>query len=224
MAESTTGYPLSTMAALFVTTEIAVQELVRDRIIPKPENGRYDLVACVKNYIVHLRDSQNKKPQQHDIAAHLAMSERNLSDVLRSLDIDWRTTPLDEIRTAYIKDLREKAAGRGGDHQIEATLARTRKDNRQADLYEMTIDEKASRLVPVDLVEQFIASQIISARTVFENLPERFAQELRALHGVAIDERYFRDQIYGALAQLSEFDITDIQATDSPLNDELATD
>lgn len=47
-------------------------------------------------------------PSQREIAQHLAMSERNCRDALKSLSIDWTEAILDEIRTVYIRDLRDK--------------------------------------------------------------------------------------------------------------------
>ncbi|SDR38632.1 hypothetical protein SAMN04490186_5887 [Pseudomonas grimontii] len=53
-------------------------------------------------------------PTQLEIAEHLDMSERAARDVLKRLNLDWQAVSLADIRTAYIRDLREKAAGRGG--------------------------------------------------------------------------------------------------------------
>lgn len=50
---------------------------------------------------------------QREVADHLDMSERNARDVLKALDLDWQTASLDEIRTAYIRDLRGKPLGAG---------------------------------------------------------------------------------------------------------------
>lgn len=64
-------------------------------------------------------------PTQAAIADHLDMSERNAREMLKALCIDWRETSLDDIRELYIRDMREKAAGRGGDAAGALTLART---------------------------------------------------------------------------------------------------
>ena len=48
--------PVATLAKLFNLTERRVQQLVREGILPKPEKGRYDLIACVQAYIKYLQD------------------------------------------------------------------------------------------------------------------------------------------------------------------------
>ncbi|WVM88953.1 hypothetical protein UMZ34_24140 [Halopseudomonas pachastrellae] len=61
---------------------------------------------------------------QEQVAQHLDMSVRNCREVLKTLGIDWANSTLDEIRTAYIRDLREKAAGRGGSQVEQLNSAR----------------------------------------------------------------------------------------------------
>ena len=151
-----------------------------------------------------------------EVAKHLAMSEQNLSDVLKRLGIDWRTTSLDEIRVAYIKLLRESAAGRGSQEQVNSAIARTRKDNMAAELMEMQIAEKAGKLIPVDKIEPFITSLIIAARQQFISFPKKWVQELKAINGVDIDELYFETDINDALNQLSDSDIFSDDEDDTP--------
>ena len=158
---------------------------------------------------------------QNEIARHLDMSSANLRNVLNSLKINWENTTLDEIRVAYIRDLREKAAGRGGEHQIESTLALTRKNNNQADLYELQIKEKSGELIPVNLIEPFISSQIIAARQAFEILPSRWNKEIKSLHGIEVSVDYFMDEINGALNQLSEFDLSDVSKDEAEIISEV---
>lgn len=59
------------------------------------------------------------------IAAHLDMSERNLRDVLKKIELDHRKVTITQIRVAYIRYIRNQAAGRGGDEQQSLTKART---------------------------------------------------------------------------------------------------
>ena len=218
MAEQPKGYPLTTMAALFATNEVEIQRLANNSIIPKPSNGLYDLAACVRSYIIHLRDKPSQLSKA-EIAAHLDMSERNLTDVLRGLNLDYKIHDVEEIRAAYIRDLREKAAGRGGDHQIESTLARTRKDTAQATLYEIQIEEKAGQLIPVAKIEPFITSSIVAARQYILSLPRKWSQELKALNGLDIEESYFEYDLTDALNQLSEFDPTNADSDDETRNE-----
>lgn len=104
-----------------------LQKLVADGVIHK-SNGKFHPVQLVHSYVNHIRDEIVRKmenPTQVEIAKHLSMSERNLRDVLRRLSLDHRTSTLDEIREEYLRDIRETAAGRGGDEQQSLTKART---------------------------------------------------------------------------------------------------
>lgn len=208
MAESK-GYPLTTIAGIFNTTEVEVQRLADDGIIPRPVNGQYDLVACVRSYITYLREPQFLS--KNELAKRMDLSERTVSDVLRDLALDFRTTPYTTIIIAYIRKLREAAAGRNtSDHQIDAAIARTRKDNMAADMIEMQMKERAGELIPVSKVEPFITSLIIAARQQLINLPRKWDHEIQA--GVTPDEQYFESDIHDALNQLS---ITDVFSDES---------
>jgi hypothetical protein len=85
---------------------------------------------------------------QAEAANHLDMSERNLRDVLKGLEIQW-PADIEQIRVAYIQDLRAKAAGRGGDQQAILTMAKIRETNANADLKELQSQEKSGVLVDV---------------------------------------------------------------------------
>ena len=114
-------------AARFVgITPKELQKLASNGEIQR-QNGKFHPVALVRGFVEHIRNDAKRKyeqPTQVEIARHLDMSERNLRELLRKLGIDHTTTTLDKIRTAYIQDLREKAAGRGGDDQANLTKQR----------------------------------------------------------------------------------------------------
>src|SRR4029077_9353957 len=48
--------PVTTLARLFNLTERRLQQMAHDGIIPKPQKGRYDLIACVQAYIKYLQE------------------------------------------------------------------------------------------------------------------------------------------------------------------------
>ena len=66
---STPTYPVSTIAKLFNLTERRVQQLASEGVIPKPERGKYDLVASVRGYIAYLQDRAFGKEITH-VDAH----------------------------------------------------------------------------------------------------------------------------------------------------------
>ena len=85
---------------------------------------------------------------QEQVAQHLDMSVRNCREVLKTLGIDWADSTLDEIRTAYIRDLREKAAGRGGSQVEQLNSARIEESTVKAANGRLAYHEKLGTLVP----------------------------------------------------------------------------
>ena len=121
-------------------------------------------------------------PSQKEIAQHLDMSERNCRDVLKSLELDWTVSTLDQIRTAYIRDLREKAAGRGGSQVELLNAARIEESTVKSANGRLAYHEKLGTLVPTALNEW--AS---FANREDQGGFEKLAQELEASLKVSID-------------------------------------
>lgn len=142
-------------------------------------------------------------PTQRDIAKHLDLSERRVRDVMYQLGVDWKKASMDEIREAYIRDLRDKAGGRGGDDHAALTKARTRDHEYAAELKFLQIKERAGELVPVDEVEPRLLAMVTAARTELLTLPASLSQEMRALHGVEVDPAIIEDRINDALTHLA---------------------
>jgi len=98
----------------------------------KRQNGKYHPVQLFRDYIAYIKKDKLRTPTQVEIAMHLDMSERNVRDVLAGIGDKthragdwWKQSTIDEIQLLYIRDLREKAAGRGGESQSELARART---------------------------------------------------------------------------------------------------
>jgi len=49
-------YPASTLAKLFNLSERRIRQLAQAQIIPKKQNGKYDLVGSVQGYLRYLQD------------------------------------------------------------------------------------------------------------------------------------------------------------------------
>lgn len=120
-------------AALLQLAPDQLGRLVSSGVVRRASPGKYIPAQIIRDYIAHLHaepDRIERQPTQQEIAAHLDMSERNLRDVLQALDLDHKQVPMSEIRLAYIRRLREQAAGRMGDSggldlvQERAALAR----------------------------------------------------------------------------------------------------
>ena len=126
-------------------------------------------------------------PSQIEIAQHLDMSERNCRDVLKSLAIDWTVASLDEIRTAYIRDLREKAAGRGGSQVERLNTARIEESTVKSANGRLAYHEKLGTLVPTADAAFALTEWANFANREYQGGFEKLAQELEALLKVSID-------------------------------------
>jgi hypothetical protein len=126
-------------------------------------------------------------PSQREIAQHLDMSERNCRDVLKSLAIDWTAATLDEIRTAYIRDLREKAAGRGGSQVELLNAARIEESTVKAANGRLAYHEKLGTLVPTADATFALSDWASFANREYQSGFEKLIQELENGLKVSID-------------------------------------
>lgn len=126
-------------------------------------------------------------PSQKEIAQHLDMSERNCRDVLKALDIDWAVSSLDEIRTAYIRDLREKAAGRGGSQVELLNAARIEESTVKSANGRLAYHEKLGTLVPTADAAFVLNEWASFANREYQGGFEKLVQELEATLKVSID-------------------------------------
>nr|VFJ91465.1 MAG: hypothetical protein BECKH772A_GA0070896_100325 [Candidatus Kentron sp. H]VFJ92612.1 MAG: hypothetical protein BECKH772B_GA0070898_1003130 [Candidatus Kentron sp. H]VFJ99333.1 MAG: hypothetical protein BECKH772C_GA0070978_100316 [Candidatus Kentron sp. H] len=118
-------------------------------------------------------------PTQVEIGNHLDLSDRSVREILPKLGIDHRQSNLSTIRIAYIRDLRETAAGRGGDEQVNLTLQRTRQAEADANLKQLELFARAQRLVSIDELEPKLAHWASMARNEVGNLSALRAQAER---------------------------------------------
>ncbi len=154
-----------------------------------------------------------------EIGDHLDMSERNAGTICSNLGIKPSNTSLEDVRVAYIRDIRSKAAGRGGDAQEELTQSRIRETNANADLKHLMIAEKAGVLVPVADIEPRLVSMVTAARQELLTLPHKIATDIKALHNIEIDESLIVDRVHDSLKHLA----TRLQEDDEPDDDEGVT-
>jgi hypothetical protein len=126
-------------------------------------------------------------PTQHEIAEHLDMSERNARDVLKGLTLDWQTASMDEIRTAYIRDLRAKAAGRGGSQLEELNRARIDDLQQKSANGRLVYYEKLRSLIPSGEAERALSDWASFANREYLGGLERIIQEIENVQKLTVD-------------------------------------
>lgn len=124
---------------------------------------------------------------QREVADHLDMSERNARDVLKALDLDWQTASLDEIRTAYIRDLRGKAAGRGGSQLEQLNRARIDDLQQKSANGRLAYHEKLRSLIPASEAERVLSDWASFANREYLGGLERIIQEIENVQKLTVD-------------------------------------
>ena len=186
-------------------TKDELKQLSAAGVVIKTGADKYNLFGSVRGYIEHLREQNKKAPTQVEIASHLDMSERNARDVLTALQIDWRESTITKIRIAYIRDLREKAAGRGGEDQEILTRARFRDANASAQLKELQFHKEVGDLVPVSEIEPMLESWAVTARSETTHAVEKIIAAIQSQHGIEVEQDLIDEQLGAAFTAIADY-------------------
>lgn len=145
-------------------------------------------------------------PNQQQIADHLGMSQQAVSKILSKMKIDWQHMSIDQIRVAYIKRLREVAAGNGdGSGPNKLMLARVTKETAEAKLAVLKLKKEEGELV--DRSQLFPELQIIfaSMKTKLLALPDQIKSELDAIHGINVDREWLQEIVENVLTDYVKY-------------------
>ena len=145
---------------------------------------------------------------QTDIATHLDLSDRSVRELL-----DKGVLPnarrgalnLDQCRVAYIRHLREMAAGRGtGPSADDLTAERARLAREQADHYALKNAALRLELLPRADITRAVSAAFQIVRDRLTSLPVRLAGPLARLSEPADVRVRLADAVNGVLVELSE--------------------
>lgn len=161
--------------------------------------GKYVPAQILRDYLAYLHaepERRERSPTQQEIAEHLDMSERNLRDVLQVVGLDHKQASMGAVRIAYIRRLREQAAGRAGDSadgldlpQERAALARAQREGIEI---KNAVLRKEYAAISVLAAVLATASQAVVER--FEQLPGALKRTCPDLPEAA------RDQVMSTIA------------------------
>ncbi|GGA80717.1 hypothetical protein GCM10011369_23340 [Neiella marina] len=125
---------------------------------------------------------------QVEIAKHLDLSDRQLRDVLKRLGLDHKSDSLEAIRLAYIRDLREKAAGRTPTetrHRLDE--AKTREALASAQMKELDLYKEHKLILDLEQVREAMEQWVTVAKSEYENSVEKIIALIEDQQGVSID-------------------------------------
>lgn len=189
------------IARLLKITPKEVGKLVSAGVIPRSGRDKYVLVAVVHAYIDYLRDGASGAAlTQKDIASYLDISERRLRDLLSELHLDHRTDSVDDIRVAYIRKLRDEAAGRG-DKGLAAI--RERKERAQAMREEFELSKDYKLIVPTEFVGPDLISLIKEIQTQVMEAGNITLQSIESEHSVQINDDLVFEPLRTALGNIA---------------------
>lgn len=124
---------------------------------------------------------------QQDVADHIDLSRQQAAAWLERLGINWRVAALDEIRVAYIRELREQAAGRAAVGDLDLATERARLAKEQADKVAMQNAVTRGELAPVVLIEEVLTKAAAKVAGVFDAIPGVVRRRFPALPSEAIE-------------------------------------
>lgn len=143
-------------------------------------------------------------PTQEEIAKHLGISQPAVAGVMKKLGIDWRQASLDDIRLAYIKRLRETAAGHvsAGGLDLVAEKAQTERVVRELKLLEL--QEKQGELINVEELKEDMTLTVLNFKNLLMARDERLKMTLDSIYGIDVDIGLLNDETYTALGALAD--------------------
>ena len=144
-----------------------------------------------------------------EAAAHLSMNLQTFRQLLEKGVVtkkDRGQYDPDQVREEYIKHIREVAAGRykEGDLDLQAERARLAKE--QADAKEMENAVERGDLVYVEDVAKQVEGQLTKVRTKLLAIPTKYAPELHASANTREIQQILEDAIKGCLHELVGYD------------------
>ena len=124
---------------------------------------------------------------QKEIAEHLDLSQPAVSGLMDRLGIDWKTSTMDEIRVAYIRHLREQAAGRAASGDLDLATERARLAKEQADKVAMQNAVTRGDLAPVVMIEEVLTKTAARLAGIFDAIPGLVRRRVPSLRAEEID-------------------------------------
>ena len=145
---------------------------------------------------------------QDEIAQHLDVSTRMLRDILTRLNIDHKTTSLDEIRIRYIKDLREKAAGRR-DQKDQFTLDQVRMRDllASAQIKEMTLFKDQKLVLDREQVRQAMDAWVTQSKSEYQSSVEKILAMVESQTGTQLDRDPINRIVDATCRVIADFNI-----------------
>jgi phage terminase Nu1 subunit (DNA packaging protein) len=167
------GVTHDTAARLIGVSPAELDRLVRAGFIRRNDRNAYSVPVLIENYVAWLKNSFHGTlghPTQAEVAVHLDLSDRSVREIEVKLGLGGDYT-LNEFRVAYIRHLREQAAGRAASGDLDLATERARLAAAQAERVERANAIERGELAPMVLLEQVLAKTAAKVAGVFDGIP-----------------------------------------------------
>lgn len=124
---------------------------------------------------------------QQEIAEHLDLSQPAVSQLMEQLGIDYRNTPIGEIRILYIRRLREQAAGRAALGDLDLAGERAALAKAQRERIEMQNAVTRKELAPVALIEEVLTRAASKVAGLLDAIPGMVRRRVPSLSADEIE-------------------------------------
>jgi hypothetical protein len=158
-------------------------------------------------------------PTQQAIAKHLDLAQQNVSELMKKLELDWKTATLDEIRIAYIRQLRAQAAGHRTDDGLDLVRERVLTERVDRELKQYTLAEKKGQLVNVAQLEPELQQMFGAFRTELLARDDKLKADIDQLYGIDVDIQVLNATTHDALRHLARYDAGSHCTDHAPLPD-----
>jgi len=117
----------------------------------------------------------------------LDLSQAAVSALMAELGIDWKAASLNEIRVAYIRRLREQAAGRAAVGDLDLAGERAALAKAQRERIEMQNAVTRGELAPVVLIEEVLTKAASKTAGILDAIPGMVRRRVPQLTADDID-------------------------------------
>lgn len=172
------GITHDTAARLIGVAPGELTDLVRDGYVHRNDKNSYSVPVLVGEYCAYLRAEAvrpESHPKQTETAAHLDLSDRSIREWEVKLGLQDAPYTLTEFRIAYVRALREIAAGRGAIGEIDLATERALLARAQREGQEIKNAVAIGTYAPIELLSDVLSN---AAQAVVDRL-EQIPADLR---------------------------------------------
>lgn len=169
-------------------------QLVRQGVITKAKQGQYAVLPTLRAYVKYLENAVPKSAveaierpgKQSELAALVGMSAANTSKLFSDGVLSKGQT-LHRWLITYCANLRDHAAGRGGDDNMKLAQARTREALAKAEAQELENLRALGKLCSADEAEEALTEWAMETQRIVMGALERASEHIESKFGITLE-------------------------------------